>query len=306
MKSRCTDNKTWKYSYLVYALAVLAALAMIVISYKTTRSLGTTPGALLIRMSLTLPELVIWAIALRAAIKLKHYVVGIKHSDDGKGLEYISNGLLLLVAYIIALTLGSLLVQAVDHGSRLDQAIDINNYLPLSIALLSSVYLYIGSRRLAGLVGSVGRSRRSELRYVAVFAAFVALYVVNFYTNAAGLKGDGDVLRFDFPLKVLMFTYVLPHVIMWSLGLLACVNLAWYTYNTPGTLYKRMFRNFYQGILVVVISLFTAQVIMVTPITLAHVSVGLIVIYAVLVLAMFGFALIYRGTRKLEKIEAAS
>jgi len=310
MKLRFTNSKGWKYSSLVYALVVVAAVMMIVISYKTTRTIeevrSGSISCLLIRLSVTIPELVIWAIALRAAVRFKHYAVSIKHSDDGSRLEYIANGLLILVAYIISLTLGSLVVELVRHGSHLKQAVAINNYLPVFIALLSSLYLYIGSRRLAGLVGSASRNRSRELRYIVLFAVFAVLFAVNFYSNAAGLIGDNGVPRFAFSLNILMFSYVLPYIIVWSLGLLTCFNLAWYSHNTPGTLYKRLFRNLYQGILVVIISLFSAQVLTITPLTMEALNPGLIAIYAVLVLAVCGFALVYRGTQKLEKLEVVT
>lgn len=310
MNIRSTSSKAWEYSSFVYAFAIVAAVIMIILSYKTSRSLGEVRsgpiGFLLIRMSVTIPELVIWAIALRAAVRFKQYVAGIKRSDDGSRLDYIANGLLFLVAYIITLTMGSLVVQTAHDWSRLNFVIALNNYLPLFIALLSSCYLYVGSRRLANLAGSSGRNRRRELRYVLPFMAFVALFVVNFYTNASGSVGGNGVQRFAFSINVLMVSYVFPYIIMWSLGLLACVNLAWYSHNAPGTLYKRLFRNFYQGILIIMISLFSAQVLTIIPLTLETVNFGLVVIYGVLMLAVGGFALIYRGTQKLEKLEVVT
>ena len=310
MELRFTNSKAWKYSFLIYAFAIVAAVMMIILSYKTSQSLGetqaTSVNCLWIRMSVTIPELVIWAIALRAAVRFKHYVVSIKGSDDGSRLDYIANGLLYLVAYIVALTLGSMVVQLYRDGPRFHQAVVMNNYLPLFIALVSSVYLYIGSRRLVSLVGSDGRNRRHELLKSVPFVIIIALFAFHFYMNAMGLSGDGGVPRFILPINILMISYVLPYIVMWSLGLLACVNLAWYSHNTPGTLYKKMFHNFYQGILVIIISLFFAQVLTITPLTMEVFSPGLILIYAVLVLAVFGFALVYRGTLKLEKLEAVT
>ena len=293
MKLRFTNSKAWKYSSVAYALVSVAALIMIILSYKTTRIpeeiQSSAIKCLLIRMSVTIPELVIWAIALRAAVRFKHYVAGIKQGDDGRSLDYIANGVLILVAYIIAFTSGSLLVELARGGRHLDLAVAINNYLPLFIALSSSIYLYVGSRRLVGLVGLVGRSRRRGLRYVVPFLAIVALFAINFYTSAVGLIGDNGVPRFTYSINVLMLSYVLPYIIVWSLGFLACVNLACYSYHTQGTLYKILFRNLYQGILIIMISLFSAQVLTISPLTMEVLNPGLIAIYAVLALAVLGF-----------------
>jgi len=106
-----------------------------------------------------------------------------------------------------------------------------------------SLYLYVGSRRLAGLVGSKGRNHRREQGYKVLFGIFALLFAVNFYLHATQVRGDYGMPRFTFPINILMFSYLLPSIVMWALGLLACANLAWYARHTPGTIYKRLFRQ---------------------------------------------------------------
>lgn len=310
MKARFSSIQLWKYSSLVYAIAAAATLVMLVLLWKTLWSLdytdGYSPPSLLVRISIAIPELLIWLIALRCAVRFKSYTAKIRKSDDGSRLVYIANGLLFLAAYIITLTFGDIVVGLLHHSSHVVVAVALQHYVPLAIALVSTGLLYIGSWQLVGLVGSSGRNRRKELLYVATFIMFVTLLVMNFYAHTTDLMSEHGLPGFVVSANILMGTYVLPYIISWSLGLLAAANLAWYSYNTPGVLYKRMFRDFYLGILVVMLSIFVAQIVMIASSTLESLGVGLIVVYAVLSLTLLGFALIDRGIHKLERLEVVT
>lgn len=310
MKARFSSSQLWKYSSLVYAMIAGATLAVLVLLWKTSLSLvgtdGYSPKSLLIRISITIPELLIWLIALRCAFRFKGYAAKIRKSDDGRRLGYIANGLWCLAAYIMTLTLSDIVVSLLRSGSHAVPAVAVQHYLPLAIALVSTALLYIGSRQLAGLVGSSGRNRRKELLYVAIFIVFVALFVMNFYAHTTDVMSEHGLPGFVVSTNILMGTYLIPYIISWSLGLLAVVNLAWYTYNTPGMIYKRIFRDFYLGILVVMLSIFVAQILMISSSTLDSFGVGLIVVYAVLSLTLLGFVLIDRGTHKLVHLEVVT
>ncbi len=310
MKARFSSNQIWKYSSLVYAIAAVATLVMLVLLWKTLWSSGGTDGysppSLLVRISIAIPELLIWLIALRCGFRFKRYTAKIRKSNDGSRLGYIANGLLFLAAYIITLTFGDIVVGLLHHISHVVVAVALQHYLPLAIALVATGLLYIGSRQLVGLVGSSGRNRRKELLYIATFLVFVALLVMNFYAHTSDIMSEHGLPGFVVSANLLMGTYLLPYIISWSLGLLAAANLAWYSYNTPGVLYKRMFRDFYLGISVVMLSIFVAQILMISSSTLQSLGVGLIAVYAVLSLTLLGFALIDRGIHKLEHLEAVT
>ncbi|MEO8105517.1 MAG: hypothetical protein ABI602_04245 [Candidatus Saccharibacteria bacterium] len=307
MKARFSSKQLWRYSSLVYAIGVAATLVMLVLFWKTSWSFdgtdGFLPHSVAVRISITFLELLIWLIALRCAFRFKSYAARINKSDDGSRLGHIANGLFLLAAYIMTLTISDVLVGLERHGALGTAAVVIQHYVPLAIALVATVLLYIGSRQLAGLVDLSGQNRRKELVYVATFTLFVALFVANFYAHTTDLMSGHGMPGFDASPNVLMGSYVLPYIISWSLGLLAAVNLARYSYHTPGMIYKRMFRDFYLGILAVMLSIFVAQILMISSSTLNSFGVGIVTLYAVLSLTLLGFALIDRGTNKLKYLE---
>ena len=308
MLRRYNGRKALKSSSLVYAMAFAAAILLVAVTAISAKSLSGTPDGsfqnLMIRLSISVVEVVLWLIAFHCAVRFKRYANSIKQSKDGKSLGYVANGLLLLVVYIVALGLSVVLLDLVRDAPYRNMAIAAKNYLPLGIALASSLYLYVGSRRLAGLVGSKGRNHRREQGYKVLFGIFALLFAINFYLHATQVRGDYGMPRFTFPINILMFSYLLPSIVMWALGLLACANLAWYARHTPGTIYKRLFRNLYQGILTVLLSIFMFQLLLISPLVFIGMSSGIMMIYGILFMAIFGFVLVYRGAQKLAKLEA--
>lgn len=305
---RFTGRKALKSSLLVYAMAFAAAILLVAVTAISDKSLAGTPDSsfqnLMIRLSISVVEVVLWLIAFHSAVRFKRYANSIKQSEDGKSLGYVANGLLLLVAYIVAIGLGVVLVDLVRDSSNRNMAIAAKNYLPLGIALASSLYLYVGSRRLAGLAGSKRRNYRREQGYKVLFGIFALLFAINFYLHAAQARGDYGLHRFAYSINVMMVSYLLPYVVIWALSLLACANLAWYARHTPGTIYKRLFNNLYLGILTVLLSIFTFQLLLISPLDFIGLSSGIMIVYGILFMAIFGFVLVYRGAQKLAKLEA--
>lgn len=80
---RSTDvgKSTRESTPLVYCLVFSAALALIIVTSRSTLDIGSNQQhevlSLLIRLSITIPELIVWAIALACAIRLKHYALAI-------------------------------------------------------------------------------------------------------------------------------------------------------------------------------------------------------------------------------------
>jgi drug/metabolite transporter (DMT)-like permease len=58
-------------------------------------------------------------------------------------------------------------------------------------------------------------------------------------------------------------------------------------------------------LVLVYVCIFTAQLIIISPINLEKFSLWLAIAYLVLLLAIFGFGLIYKGAQQLEGIEKA-
>src|SRR5581483_9698652 len=142
-----------------------------------------------------------------------------------------------------------------------------------------------------------------RLILTAVFLAVVVMFAWNFDKSEPTLVAQNGVPRFVLSTRLLMWTYVLPNIITWAMGLYACLCIANYSIFTKGAIYKSLFGSLYKGILLVYICIFIAQLFIMSNFNLNHFSIGLVLIYALLLLAVLGFVLIYKGAKSLSKLE---
>jgi len=292
----------WNSSTLPYliplVIGIVFAFLVIAIPVNTERSL-------LVRLTITIPEIIIWLIASVGAFRFKKYATSIKNYPDGKGLDKIANALLLLVLYIILLTTASTIVNLLAHTEYLDIAIALKNHLPVITILASALFLLRGSEDLNKVVGDDIWTKPRLLLLVGSALVFFMVFGYVFYTAQPNLMTTNGIPRFVLPAQALLVTYILPHVIVWFMGLKAGVNLVNYTSQVQGVVYKSLFKDLYRGILLTFVCIFTAQFIIITSMAATQPNFALGLIYSVLILALVGFALILRGARKLDKIEQA-
>jgi hypothetical protein len=292
----------WNSSTLPYliplVIGIVFAFLVIAIPVNTERSL-------LVRLTITIPEIIIWLIASVGAFRFKKYATSIKNYPDGKGLDKIANALLLLVLYIILLTTASTIVNLLAHTEYLDITIALKNHLPVITILASALFLLRGSEDLNEVVGDDIWTKPRLLLLVGSALVFFMVFGYVFYTAQPNLMTTNGMPRFALPVQVLLVTYILPHVIVWFMGLKAAVNLINYTSQVRGVVYKSLFKDLYRGVLLTFICIFTAQFIIITSMVATQPNFALGLIYGVLILALVGFALILRGARKLDKIEQA-
>lgn len=298
-----TDFTIMEFAYI--ALAVIGGLFIYLFYHSTllTRQVAASPARLLIlSASVAIPEIAIWILGFRGAARFKQYTVSIRHTKDGAPLDDIANALLAMVLYIFLLTVAGSLVPLFRHSSHLRLAVLVSNHLPALVALVSSVLFFRGARCLERLIPLKIRWRYMTLLTV-VFAIFSGLFVWRFWHAVPRLPVHNGILRFTLSTKALLFSYVLPYLLTWGLGLFACLAIANYSVNTKGIIYKQLFSDLYRGILLVFVSIYIAQLFVISNVSLDHLSANLVLIYGLLVLGAVGFILIHRGSVKLEQIE---
>ncbi|MDL2341942.1 MAG: hypothetical protein QFB87_02610 [Patescibacteria group bacterium] len=307
MAKSVTAQPTWRYNRLFYSLLLLAALLQFYLTYRLAylRPIAnySTTKLLLIRLSFLLPQVVIWWIAARSAKRFTNYAAGIKSSVDGQGMSLIGGGLVLLVAYIIILPLCSQLNSLAAHTTSIRVIAIITNHLPLVVVLAAAIQIYRGSSRLSALASHDTVPRRRKVLISGAFIVCMLSFAVDFYHQAPTLVTTEGVPRFFLNHNLLIFTYVLPHIAVWLMGLLASVNLAWYTTKIDGKIYRSLFRDVNRGLVLVFTSIFAAQLLMISPLIVMHLGVGIIFVYMAIILGLAGYALLYRGTGKLQNLE---
>lgn len=297
------QNDLWSSNTLPYIIPLLLGGIFTYLSLKIS-----TAGerSLLIQLSIVIPEVLIWTIASVGAFRFKNYANLIKDHKDGKALNNIANSLLLLVLYIILLTTASTIVTLLAETDYLQVAIALRNHLPIIVILASVFFLLKGSEDLNKIVANTVWTKTRLLWLVGASFVFFIIFGYVFYTAQPNLAMVDGIPRFALPAHALLVTYILPHVIVWFVGLKACINLINYASRVTGLVYKSLFKDLYRGIILTFACIFIAQFIIITGAAVTRLSFMLILIYVVLILATLGFILILKGARKLDKIEATS
>ena len=302
------DKPSPSLNYLCYAVPVTLGFLMLVLSYRLTNS-PVTPVtgphmSFPIVASIFVLLTVVWLLAVRTALRFKNYTWTIRKSKDGKSLSMIATAFCLLVGYIMLLpavmTLESLLVGT----PYLKLGVALGNHLPLLLALASGILLLKGSVKLVGLVNYRRHYKPGLVLLVSVgIAAVFTVFCMQFVQAVPHLQSVNGVPKFTLPVPALIFTYVIPHVALWIVGSLACLNIMHYAHKVAGVVYKSLFRDLGLGLLLVYICIFIAQFLTISSMSYAHAEKGLIAVYGVVGLALWGLGLIYRGSKKLQKIE---
>lgn len=263
-------------------------------------------GLLLLLLSFILPEIIIWLLAAVGAVRLKNYAMSIRDSDDGLALDYVANSLLLFVLYVVLVSIGGTIVDAAAGSTYEKLTIALTNHIPLAIILVAAILLWIGSKKLLKMLEQADKEPWvPSLRFcvtTVIFTTFALIFTINFYYFAADIREADGMPRFALSPALLLATYVLPHLLAWLFGLLACVNLATYARSVTGVIYKDLFKNLLRGVVIVFLCTFLAQVLLST-ITVDEPSPVLVTVYGVLLLYLYGFYLVYKGTKNLERLE---
>ena len=307
MVARFIRSNPWPYSGHLYALIAGSAVILMGLTYQVSvvnsEPSHSTLALFLIKMTIAIPEIFIWLIAARSAKQFKNYAVSIKQEADGYNMNLIANGLLWLVGYLITLVLISPIQTLAAHTDYARLAVATTNHVPIIVALIATLYIFYGSRGLAHLTHSDFWNRRNMILLLVPFIILMSLFVVNFYTAAPQLRDIAGNFRFTLPVNALLLTYVTPHIIIWLLGLFSGFNLWWYARRVQGAIYSSLFTKAQRGLVLVFVSIFLAQLLICSPYAADNFQIGITLSYAVLILAIIGYRLLFQGGRQLQNIE---
>ena len=294
----------------IYALIALSAIVYAYLTYRADLVINHGHDTLVTffttHLIILLPEVIIWTIAARGALRLKSYATSVISSPDGIAFNYIANALLLLVQYSIIISMATTVKILFIHTSHLKEMTIFTSHLPLLFVLASSICLFIGSYKLNRLASNGSDNLRSTVVLASLIFLLVLIiaYIRYFYNEAQFITDDDGLSHFALSDGVLLFTYVLPHAITWLLGVLACLNLVQYAHNVDGRIYKVLLRDLYRGILIVFACTYIVQILYVSNISTKQFNPALLLIFGVMIILTLGYLLIYRGVRQLQRLEA--
>jgi hypothetical protein len=306
MSSREPAKSNWVNLKLIYTALYLLSFVYVLLIWKNAELLKTHDSSFaklfIINFTIAIPEIVIWFVALRSAVHFKNYASNIRLSKDGQSMNYLADALLMIVFYVILVTTSGQITGLFKNSSSLHTIVQIESYFPIGIALAASVLFFMGSKALNRMV-PLRIKTRTLLAISCLFVIVVGLFAWHFYVIEPRLAPQDGVPRFLLPVRTLMFAYILPFIIIWGLGVYACICFANYSVMVKGRIYKELFKNLYRGILLVFICIFLAQLFTVSDTNLNKFSLDLVLVYCLLILASIGFVLIYHGSENLNKLE---
>lgn len=258
---------------------------------------------ILLQATIFLPVLAIWLVALYGATRLSGYVRAIKSSPDGQALGIMATGLWVLVGLSILQSLLGALPDYAVGTSWLLPLVFINNQLPVVAALLGFGLFFIGSRRLTRITGRP-QSLERMLGWIVPYVVLGGIFGWFYYHDLNHVVING-VPNTAMPGKLSFYSLAIPFIISWLLGVASIVNIADYTRQVKGVIYRSALHNFARGLAVVLFFSILVQILTLSATFLGHLQLAplLMLIYALLILYAVGFVLIARGVRLLLRIE---
>jgi hypothetical protein len=299
-------------SFLVLSLLYLAQTLLIKPDPAATAKYHlTSTSARLLGLTIAIPYLIIWLIALVGYLRLYTYHNSIKTDRDGEAFKSISAGVFGLGIFLPISTILSTQSNyyILHHASAAAPATRLVNYINIAIILLAVIAIHKGSEKLLTFVKSKDRIGYAAPYLIStlVFIAFSAIYVYLVMHDPTRQHPTAAVQRAGYyqPDWVILLTIVIPRILTWYVGLRAALNIYTYMKLVKGSIYRLALRDLAYGIIGVIVSIIFLRCLQTISVTLAKLSLGLLLalIYILLIVISVGYIFIARGTNKLQKLE---
>ncbi|HSX02628.1 MAG TPA: hypothetical protein VLI05_04940 [Candidatus Saccharimonadia bacterium] len=302
-------SATWKHATTAYVATISAWLLYAVLSLASPTPTAqaayhiTGPQVFALQLTIAVPLLIIWLVALRSAIGAKDYVQAIHGGPEAAALNLIANGLFFMAAYVVVIGLLSAITPYLVHSPALATMVTLRNHLPLVISLVGFGLLYHGSQRLKAAANFTTWTPLTGWLFAGL-CLFAAGFTWLFTVTPAGSDSRG-IPNYSLPRATLLVTMVLPYFIAWFLGLLASRNIARYSSQVKGIIYRLALRDVARGLVLIIVMGMLFQLLNLAMRLLLGLRLGaiLLILYALLILYGSGFWLVRAGFKKLLRLE---
>ncbi len=304
--------KNFNKYYLIYALIAVLYCSLIIIippdaSVLTRYSLSPS-SAKLLSLSLALPILVIWWLGFFGFVKLKEYAHDIKTNKDGKSLEQIGNGLMIMAigGPLISMINSYSNHLATQRPSLTSGAVITYNYLTLIMIFATFYLVHEGASKLSGILKKKELSR-TEILIKLIFAAFSILYIYFTLQNPSRQFPGPGISRAAYYLSdsILVITIIIPYLFVWWYGIRATYLIQQYSKKVSGIIYRQSLSRLAAGLGLVVVTYMLLRFLtsFTTQLNSWSLKVLLLVVYLLLIFLGLGFGLIAKGAKQLKKLE---
>jgi hypothetical protein len=269
----------------------------------------TALQAKFLTFSFAIPILFIWFLGFFGFSHIKDYARIIRNNKDGKSLNRLADGLLVLVlGGALSTIISSVLNYLATVRPRLiPMSVIVNNYLGLLILLGAFYLIYQGAE---GLIKAVRKhiATTSEILSMAVFIAFSVLYVyitlANPYRQFPPPNNSVKAAYYTNDI-ILVLTIILPYLVVWFYGIRSTYFIRQYSRKAPGILYRQALAYLSAGIGIVIVSSMLLRFLTSLTSTLDNLTLKilLLLLYILVAIIGIGYGLIAAGAKKLKKFE---
>jgi hypothetical protein len=262
----------------------------------------------LLTLTIALPYIVIWLIALVGYLRLYTYGKFIEHEKDGAAFKKIAQGMLWLTLW---LPLSSLVANVstqyyTNHSDATATLVRFNNYFNLCILFIGFWLVYKGTRLLLTTIKH-SETTLVSLPFMFTFIALSTHFVYLTFQDPARQFPTHQVAVASYyePNWLLFLTLVIPRLLYYFIGVVAIYNIYVYKTKVKGSLYKQALNRLAQGLIAVVGVTMVLRCLqsLSSPLEKFSLQLLLVLIYVLLILIAVGYLLIAKGAKKLQQLE---
>lgn len=290
------------------AVVYLAQSLLYVPSAETLERYSVTAGqAMALKLTITIPYIIIWFIAAWGYKSLWNYTNKITGSKDAVGFQWITLGIFFLVIWLpITNILNNYTTHYYQlHPESIANMVRINNYVHLLLLFPAFSFIYVGSKKLVSILKE--RVKPLPLTFMIAYIVFCALYTYITLQDPAraAVVQDTQAANYYLPDWLIVTTLIIPRLIMWFLGLWAVYKIYQYTKFVKGTLYKEALRKLALGVTWVVLITIILRLFQTLSVQINQLSLGaiLLIVYVILLVLCAGYVLISQGSKRLQRLE---
>lgn len=254
-------------------------------------------------LTISIPTVFIWLIALYGVLRFQEYSDSVKDSREARSFSFLSKGLMLLVIGLPVAGISSRLVGQVRYAlpQLLPAFTIINNYMILLFSLIAFTLISRGADSLLQTI-RVKRYRFSSQFGLAGIIALSSLYTWLLVSSSNDKNGANS---FYLPNLVLILTLAIPYLFIWCEGLAAAYNIYLYKKKVKGYIYKSALGSLAFGIASVVTLSISTQILTTLSVKLRGLDLSplLLIIYTLVFLTAVGYGYIAKGSSQLKRIE---
>lgn len=257
-------------------------------------------------LAIAIPSLLVWLAAFAGYAKLGQYARTMQGAPEGQHFARLASGTAWLawslpLTAIIGLVLSSIAATWTGFHTA---AIIISNYVNLVLPLIAFSIIATGSR---GLLGDAKLALSSaSIRTIIVLFLIVGVlycYLTFQHFDLASLGATNN--PYFLPIWLMVLTVTIPYLYAWFIGLLASYEIALFSKQVGGVIYRQALQLVVGGLIAVIVSSIALQYLNSVVPRIGHLVFDYRLVLTLLfrIMSGIGFIVMATGALRLKKIE---